>query len=503
MLGLFGKKSDHPMADLKAAQQLLADLPKDDSVKALHELAGWIESVRTDTAIRLDTRFAVLRLLDETARPHELKVLHEYFAADALSPVHEKRLWKELNEYYAALGEAYHGVLAGCHDGEKGAAALKTLRQLIVVRGINAVAGRLKCAAAHYVPVAAGLWSQLSEYYAEAEVQDFLDDPIELYPGSGELAVDHQLAGVLLWWASGTGTLKPQQIHLSERLAAHVCGGLSMGGEPGEDALFVLDLSQSTPPARYNGETAAHPNLRFVGLGSARQRLDALTASLEKGAIPPELDLGGRYPVDVVLDMAKRLSATLLSAPPASRTVRRSVAVNLAMLKGMSEVMAVAAGGNAETGPGRVWVAEDISATGFRCILDVAQGAGIMVGSLVGFRPENVQHWGVGVVRRLRRGEQNKLDVGVEILTNRMAGVALREEGGPQGAPGMLGIWLGTVEPAATDARVLVKPGAVAEGRLLRMRLGSKAYMLMPQGVAEKGDEFDLLRCQAVERSAD
>jgi hypothetical protein len=503
MLGLFGKKSDHPMADLKAAQQLLADLPKEDSVKILHELAGWIESVRTDTDIRLDNRFAVLRLLDETARPHEIKVAHEYFSADAVSPVQERRLWKELSEFYAALGEAYHGVLAGCHDGDKGASALKMLRQLIVVRGINAVAGRLKCAAAHYVPVAPELWSQLSEYYAEAEVQDFLDDDIELYPGGGEVSVGHQLAGVLLWWASGTGTLKPRQMHLSERLAAHVCGSLSMGGEPAEDTLFVLDLSQSTPPARYNGDTAAHPNLRFVGLGGAQEQIEGLIAKLEQGTIPADLDLGGRYDAESVLEMARRLSASLLAAPPARRNVRRSISVNLAVLKGMSEVMAVAGGAAAEPGPGKSWVAEDISATGFRCNLDFAQGAGIMVGSLVGFRPENVQHWGIGVVRRLRRGEQNKLDVGVEILANRMTGVALREEGGAQGAAEMLGIWLGAADPAAPESRVLVKPGAVAEGRLLRMRAGSKSYMLMPQGVAERGDEFDLMRFQAVERSPD
>ncbi len=504
MLGLFGKKSDHPMADLKSAQQLLADLPKDDSVKALHELAGWIDSVRIDTAIRLDNRFAVLRLLDETARPHELKVLHQYFASDALSSVQEKRLWKELSEFYAALGEAYHSVLAGCHDGEKGAAALKALRQLIVARGINAVAGRLKLAAAHYLPVASELWSQLAEYYAEAEVQDFLDDELELYPGlTAPSSVRHQLAGVLLWWASGTGTLKPQQIHLSERLAAHVCSSLTIGGEPGEDTLFQIDLSQAIPPVRYNGETAAHPNLRFLALGEAPLQLEVVITKLEAGAVPAELDLGGRYPADAVLDMARRLAAGWFSAPPSRRNVRHSVAVHLAVLKGLPEIMAVAGGAAPESGPGRNWVAEDISATGFRCNLDVAQGTGIKVGTVVGFRPENVRHWGVGIVRRLRRGEQNKLDAGIEVLANQTTGVSLREEGGAQGGEETPALLLGQPGPAAPDMRVLVKPGAAPAGRLLRMRTGGKAYIMMPQGVAERDDDFDLLRYQMVERSAD
>ncbi len=503
MLGLFGKKSDHPMADLKSAQQLLQEVPKDDSVKALHELAGWIESVRTDAGIRLDNRFAVLRLLDETARPHEIKVLHEYFGADALASLQEKRLWKDLNEFYTSLSEAYHDVLAGCHNGEKGASALKALRPLIVARGVHAVAGRLKCAAAHYVPIAPEIWGHLAEYYAEGEVQDFLDDDIELYPGAAESTVRDQLAGLLLWWGSGTGTLKPQQIHLSERIAAYLCRSLSLGGEPGETTLFLFDLSQSLPPARYNGDITAHPNLRFIGLGDARLELELLIAKLEKGAVPPELDLGGRYGAEPVLDMARRLGEGWLSAPPARRNVRRSIAVNLAVLKGFPEIVAVAGGAAPETSPGKSWVAEDVSATGFRCVLDVAQGAGIKVGSLVGFKPENVQHWGVGIVRRLRRGEQNKLDAGVEIFTNRMAMVGLREEGGQQGATEVAALWLGQADAAAPDTRVLVKPGSVAEGRLLRMRTAGKFYMLMPQGVAEKGDDFDLLRYQMVERSAD
>lgn len=504
MLGLFGKKSDHPMADVKSAQLLLADLPKDDALKALHELAGWIESVRADTDIRLDERFGVLRLLDETARPYETRLRREYFSPENLAAsAREKRLWRELTEFYTALAAAYYSVLVGCHNGEKGAAALKTLRPLIVARGVSAVAEQLKCTAAHYAPVAPEVWTQLADYYADAEVQDFLDDDIELYAGLPGQSIRRQLAGILLWWGSGTGTLKPDQIHLSERLTAAVCGGLSLGAAPADDTLFVFDLSQANPPARYNGDTSAHPNLRFVGLGEGLSQLEGMISRLEKGVLPPELGLGGPYPTEPVLDMARRLASGWQSAPPSRRNIRHSISVNLAILKGMSEVLAVAAGAAvADSGPGKTWVAEDISATGFRCNLDVAQATGIAVGSLVGFRPQNVQHWGIGIVRRLRRGDQNKMDAGIEVLTNRMTGVGVREEGGPEGANDLLAIWLGQTDGAGR-ARLLVKAGSVAEDRLLRMRAGGKRYMLMPHGAVEKGDDFDLLRYQAVEQTAD
>lgn len=502
MLGLFSKKSDHPMADVKAAQQLLEEVPKNDPLKALLEITAWIESVRSDGDIRLDSRFAVLSLLDEAARPHEIRVVREYFASTTHAALHEKRLWTALNDYYTNLAEAYHAVLVGCRDGEKGASSLKVLRPLIAARGINATTGRLKCAAAHYVPVGQEIWEQLAEYYAEAEAQKCLDEAIELYPGaSAEYSVRHQFAGVLLWWASGTGSLKPLQMHLSERLTAHLCRSFGVGAEPGTDSLFSFDLAQPHSPVRYSSDTAAHPNLRFIGQGGVRTQLEPLIEKLEKGLVPGDVNLGGTYDAETVCEVAKRLAANWLSAPPARRNVRRSINVNLHIARGFSGLIDQAhEGGGAGGEGGKIWVAEDISATGFRCVLDATLGAWVKVGSLIGFRPENVNHWGAGIVRRLRRDEQRNLDVGVEILTNRVASVTLNEEKGAVASGDNFALWLGFVGSEEGESRVLVKPGSVAPTRALQMQMVGKQYLLMPEGLVEKGDDYDLMRYRLIER---
>lgn len=502
MLGLFGKKSDHPMGDLKSAQQLLDEIPKNDALKALQEITVWIESVRSDDDIRLDNRFAVLRLLDEAARPHELKVTREYFSTTAHATLHEKRLWSALNDYFTDLSEAYHDVLVGCRDGEKGASALKELRPLIVARGINATMGRLKCAAVHYVPVDPAIWEQLAEYYTEAESQRCLDDEIELYPGlRAEHTVRHQFAGILLWWASGTGSHKPLQIHLSERLTAHLCRSLVMGAEPGADCLLSFDLAQSIPPVRYNGDMAAHPNLRFIGQGGVRIQLEPLIEKLEKGLVPGEVNLGGTYDAETVCEVIKRLAVNWLSAPPTRRSVRRNINVKLNIARGFSGLIDQVVDGNgADAEGGKIWEAEDISATGFRCSLETASGAWVRVGSLIGFRPENVNHWGVGMVRRLRRDEQNKLDVGVEILTNRVEAVSLCEEGGFLGIDDHPGLWMIRAGADDGEARVLVKPSTFADDRTVQMHTANKRYLLMPHRPVEKGDDYDLMRYRLIER---
>jgi hypothetical protein len=500
MFGLFGRKSGHPMADLESARQLLEEVPKNDALKALMEITAWIESVRSDEHIRLDTYFAVLRLLDETARPSEIKVLREYFTNGVNSPVLEKRQWNALNEYYAGLGEAYNGVLLGCHNGEKGSSALKDLRPLIVARGINATVGRLKCAAVHYAPVEARIWEHLGAYYAEAETQKCLDEAIELYPGASvKSSVRHQCAGVLLWWVSGTGSFKPLQIHLAERLTAHLSSSLTMGPEPGEDALYSFDLTQSRSPARYNIDTVAHPNLRFIGHGAVRVQLDPLLDKLEKDMVPGEVNLGGTYGADAVKEVVKRLFVGWLTEPPSRRHVRRTLDVNLSVVKGYAGLIDVANLAEGQAGDSVVWVAEDVSATGFRCMLDTAQGAGLKIGSLIGFRPENVANWGAGIVRRLRRDEENKVDVGIEILSNRAVRVKLGEESGPVASFDSFALWLWTPGSETGEARVLLKPGSVDESRELHMHMGGKRYTLAPQGLVEKTDDYDMVKYRVTE----
>ena len=500
MFGLFGGRSGHPMADLESARELLEEVPKNDALKALIEITAWVDSVRGDGRMRLDTRFDVLCLLDETARPHEIKVLRDYFTNGVNSPVLEKRQWNALNEYYANLGEAYHGLLIGCHNGEKGASALRDLRQKIVARGLNAAAGRLKCAAVHYAPVDPAIWQQLGEYYAEAETQKSLDETIELYPGASEKhSVRHQFAGVLIWWASGTGSFKPLQIHLAERLAAHLCGSLTMGPEPGEDVLYTFDLTQPKPPARYDGSAEAHPNLRFVGHGEVRIQLDPLLEKLDDDMVPGEINLGGTYGADVVGEVVRRMTAGWLAEPPSRRHARRSLDVNLNVVKGYSGLIDVANLADGQDGDSMVWVAQDVSATGFRCTLDAAQGAGLKIGSLVGFRPENVLNWGAGIVRRLRRDEEGNLDVGVEILANRTARVKLGEESGPVASVDSFALWLGVAGTEAGEARLLLKPGSLDESKTLRMQMGGKPYVLAPWAVLEKTDDYDMVKYRVTE----
>ncbi|MBI5437063.1 MAG: hypothetical protein HY937_08170 [Nitrosomonadales bacterium] len=498
MLGLFGKKSDHPMADLKSAQALLEDLPKSDALKTLQELTTWVESVREQAEFRLDHQLAVLRLLDETARPFERKLMREYFAANTLSTFQENRLWMALNEFFGQVAQAYFNVLTRYRNGDKGGSAIKPVLPLVAARGICAVAGRLKCAAARYALADPAIWGYLAEFYAHAETQQYLDEQVSLYAGlSASTTVRCEFAGVLVWYASCAGTLSRIHTHLAERLAAHLCKNFTVSAQYGPDSLFGFDLLQHAPPMRVKAENTLQPSLRFLGMNNIQPHVEALLKTLEKNIVPEAINLGGTYEADAVREVVRHLSVCWAPPPPVRRNVRHNIKVNLNVANGFSKVMEQTdIGLNFGDGSSMTWEVEDISTGGFRCVLPASRVDGIAIGLLVGIKPENIDHWGVGIVRRLRRDQQNNLHVGVEILANQMTAVGLREHSAGEEQPAL---WLNSPGDDSGEARLLMSPDTFSSSRSLHVRLAGKNYLLMPLELVGKGADYDLARYRRIE----
>lgn len=499
MLGLFGKKTDHPLADPKSAQQLLDALPKNDALKTLQEITEWIESLRADENFRLDDRFAALRLLDETARPHERKLTRDLYSASALSAFQQNRLLMVLDEFTTQLSRAYGEVLAACRDGNKGAVALKPQQPLIAARAIHAAMGRLKCATARYAQVEPDVWSLLAACYAGAESGQYLDEPVALYPGATS-TVACEFASVLLWWASGTGTLKPQQAHLAERLTSHLCHSYTVQAQPVAGSAFSFDLSRAEPPLRYTGEAAVSGSMRFIVLGQVQAQLDSLIRTLDKGIVPDDINLGGSYDVEILQDVAKRLLVFWSSSPPKRRAPRRRISVNLHVASGFSGVIEqTGVGLNFGKPATDNWEVDDMSSNGFRCVLPAAQGDKVQIGLLIGIRPEKIEQWGAGIVRRLVRNGDSQLHVGVEMLSTRVEGVLLHDSG-LAGAEEEPALWLTGNGYDEGEAWLMMQVDSFLLNRSLQMQAEEKRFLLMPLALVERGEDFDFARYRKIEQ---
>lgn len=502
VLRLFGKKLDHPLAELKSAQALLDDIPKLDSIKALQELTDWVETISEQADnFKLDHHWAVLRLFDQAAQGHVRKLLHDYFVLQTLSQFQENRLWTLLDAYYTQSDRAHFDVLQRYRDNAKGASAIKPDLPMLCTRGIGAIGGLLKMAVARYAMVEPALWRRLAAYYELAESQGFSSESVTVYPGCN-LSTCEAFAVLMLWYGCSAGNLNPVQAHVAERLFAALGKGVKVFNAYHGSALFVFDMAQPTPPMRAMAEGTIHPALRYIVADDLRQMLGNMIKTLDKGILPDGLNLyGAKFETELVKGIATRLMQSLTLPLPTRRSPRRKIKVNLKVVKGFLKMLEHSdVGLNFGVEESETWEIEDISATGFRSVVRSSRVDGIKIGALLGSKPEGVNHWGAGVVRRLRRERDGTLHIGVEVLSPRVVGVPLQDRAvrGPEG--GQLGLYLNRPTDTSGEAWLLMKQDTFSPQRSLNMELDDKTYLLLPLALVERGDDYDLARYRMMEQ---
>ena len=505
MLGIFSKKSDHPLADIKSAQKVLEDVPKNDPLNTVQELTSWIESIlELADDFRLDHEFAVLRMFDEAAQPHVRKLLRDYFAMQPASKFQENRLWTVLNGFYTQSELVYYDVLSRYLNNGRGAAGIKPDLALLAARGIAALTGRLKMAAARYALVEPVLWKHLSEFYGHAEANGYQNDAAALYPGmTGSTSPRQEFAALLVWYGVSAGVQNPLQEHITERLISYANKGLRVDGQYNANALFVFDLAQPTPPMRVASDATLHPALRFFSAYEELKQLVSLAKTLEKGIVPDDVNFNGaKYDVELVREILRKLTDNLTQPLPTRRNPRRKINVNLKVANGFFKMLEQADVGlnffNTDTA--EIWDVEDISTTGFRSVLPSTQVDGIKIGSLIGSKPENVPNWGAGIVRRLSRDEKNNLHVGVEVLSTQIVGISLTDRAQADDADIQIALYLNRPADTSGEAWLLMRPDTFSPNRSLNMELGGKGYLLLPLALVESGDDYDLARYRRMEQ---
>ncbi|MBI3480166.1 MAG: hypothetical protein HY016_07415 [Nitrosomonadales bacterium] len=501
---IFGKKSDHPLADVKSAQEVLDHLPKNDAYKSLLELTEWIESVAELTDLKLDQRFAVLRLLDEAAQPYARKLAREYFTPFEINKFQENRLWLALSNFSRHTALAYYVIFHRYCDSDKGSNALKAQLPLLTTRTVHTLMWQLKYICARYGQVDNTIWANLIRVYRHAEQHQYLNTPVTLYPGMTiSTSVNCEIGHLLLWYDIGLNSLNPLQMHLTERLIAQHSSTINIHPEISEQSRLYFDLNRPAEPARINLGITVHPAMRFIGTPTMQARLEELMRVLNKNNVPDYLALGGNYDAEVVRKATQHLLNYLIS-PPTRRKARRETTVSLNILNGFDKLFAHS---NPSIEPAKDepirWITEDISMSGFSSILPKGND-NIGISTLLGVQPEGAQHWGVAVVRRLLTVDDHQLRAGVEILANRVAGVLVSLVGGKRDVS-FPALWLYPQhdETHPSQQLLLMQADRFMPTQSLKTEINGKNYLLIPIGLQGQGIDYDLAKFKLIEQDVE
>jgi len=495
MISLFGsKKPDHPMADLKEAKKLLAELPGGDAFKCADELAHWLESVAAAEGFKPEYRAQLIQLLDETAQGHVRKLTRDYLVSPRLAKHQEVRLWTALHDYWRRAASAYVGCVDLYAAGAKGADALKGSMPLLLARALRALAAQLKWMYVRYGPVDPSVWAVIAKVYVFAEQRKFAQSAVTVYPGiPGESTPEQEFLKVVMLSASSPDSLLPLEVELCERLIAHFCAAFSLRPEPQPDSAYWIDLAASQGPLRLARPPQPATTLRFFSAGKALEDLEQLARTVKAaGSVPAQVNLGGSYPAETVLDVLKHLALYWSPKPPERRHQRHRVKSRLNVTHGYDGVLAALGGApdNDDSGA-ETWIVENVSAGGFGAGIPEVKGDWMKIGCLLGLQPEGGDNWVLGVVRRLQREIPLKASVGIQTIAKSARPVQLSVSGA---AGGEAGILVSDGGDAPGEARVLLRSGVFVPGQNMEYQNGEAACLLMPQGVIETGDDYEVVK---------
>ncbi|HET6720696.1 MAG TPA: hypothetical protein VFH22_13665 [Rhodocyclaceae bacterium] len=511
MLSLFIRDRDHshPLADPKELKRTLAELPPRDDAKSLDELAGWLESVSNAEGLMPAQTFDIVRQLDDAAQSFLRRLTHAYLAPSARSPKEEQRLWQRCYGYCEFAATAYQHVIDAFQAASadkaraKQAEALRPQLPLLLSRQAAAMIACTKWRRFHHEPPLAGVWAKMGSNFLLAETRKVDGEAVTLYPLSQIVTTPRrEYVKAVALEASSLDSLLPVQIEVAEKLVAHFAPLFALTRENRPDNLYWVDALLDQAPQRLAKLPVDTPGVRLLGFGEVPASLAALTRVVERGELPPELNLGAQYTPKLLLSVLQHLGLYWAAKPPLRKHQRHAVTSVLKVEHGFGACFDRMSGvdGPADSeeldfcAPCDAWHVGDVSMGGFGAIVPGAKKDWLRVGALIVLQPEGSGNWMVGVVRRFRRGADNVSSVGIQTLARQATCIELAVEGAAT-RNGMRERAMLIDPPDATDGVRLVLPAATFDLReSYTTAIDGRRVLLSPIELLESGSDYQIGR---------
>lgn len=503
-----GDRIDHPMADIKQAREIIADLPTIDSSKALEDVIYWLDSLNRTEGFKLERRFETVDLLDAAAKPHQRKLSKDYLSTERQQKFREHKLWNGVYGLWKHLGDAYLKCVAQYESGTTTAITSRKILPVIAARGLRALTLQLKWTLLRYGLAEPRIWSEISRLYQLAEAGGFADAAIAVYPGAhGQSSVRREFLNAMMISASSTDGLTPVQQEIAERAVAHFSGLFQLEKKPSAACNYYFDLGVAKPPARMLKGAAPGATLRYFGAGEALPRLMQLAADIrETGGIPKDVHLGGTYQNELILGVLSHLVQYWSENPPARSTERRKMATRITIVPGFTEILNTLDPTHSdkldfsEDQSAESWIVENVSDGGYGAIIPAAKSDWVKVGGLIGVQSETSIYWGIGVVRRVASDEYQQRRVGIQLLSKTAIPVRILHAGNSERSPEPA-ILLSTSPDNQGEVGVVLRAGIYNSRDSLDMTVNGKPYLLMPASMVEGGEDFDWAKFKVMRRA--
>lgn len=505
--GRFGRA----VADLKRAREAIAALPSGNSLRALEEMTGWLNSIGEAQDLQPDSRFEAVDLIDRSAKNHQFKLAPEYLEAPRLQKFYESRLWNTSFGFWKALGQGYLQCVEQCRRTDPVPAAQGVDLSVIIGRATRTLTLQIKWILLRYGLIEARIWRDLGHAYQLAESQGLATRRAQIYPGKhGESTIQEEFLKALMLMTSAPDGLAPVSVHIAERAVAHFARLFLLQQSPAGCG-FSFDLALDQPPARVTTHARTAPTVRFFGAGPAAEALRALSHAVhEKDGIPADVNLGGQFDKRTVAPVLKHLELYWGTKVPKRSAQRRDIATRVTVVPGYTETLAWMQAVADETSlefsdpkSAESWIVFNASDGGYGTVVPKTKGDWLHVGGLVGLRAETSNVCSIGIVRRMTRDKYDQCRVGIQVLDPAALPVALSRGTAPlvDGArPAEAAMLLSGSPGRQGEMALVVRGGTFSEVRSLHVVLADDIYAIEPVELIEPGEDFEWVRYRVTEK---
>ena len=532
-LDKLGGKPDHPMHSIAAAKTLLADLPEDPG-RALEEVASWLETLTGTEGFRLADRIGIVKLLDETGQPLELRHVQLYLKSSTLKEYERMHAWQVTLEFWERLTGAYRLCLAGFGQDEAAAAELADELPLLIVRCLRTLTNVTRVLHLRYLPVREELWRVLFEVYRLSEAAGCDHRRLAAYTREALRTTPRQeLLCAMMLDAALPESMLPLQIDLMARAAARFAEAFLFRPKPETGCNWHVDLARPHHPLHVSANLGVQTTMRFFGAGNALAMIDEVINSLTANPDAKIKLLGDDYSSEDKLLVLKHLALFWSDHPPRRREPRHKSNAEIQVALGFKHVASlvphvessgmaeIVRGGmdvklkenlglrlaaDQEQVPTERWLEQDITRWGLGAGIPHGSESRVRVGTLCGLKCSS-QQWWVGVVRRFYRDSESHAHAGIEILAKKPVLVWLRGVG-PEGA--VAENWVASSESmdyeylnvillndsamATQRHELLLTHGEFHTGNIYEVMVGDTAHYLKFEELLGEGEDFHHLR---------
>jgi hypothetical protein len=224
-----------------------------------------------------------------------------------------------------------------------------------------------------------------------------------------------------------------------------------------------------------------------------------------RDSAPVELELGGQFAAQTVIDVLEHLERYWALTPPTRACERKPVLMRIDVVHDFRSILSRVSRDSQDldfSSSMETWTVENESEGGFGAVVTEGTSEWLEIGSLLGIRLEEGASWGVGVVRRLSCPPNGRMLVGIQTLSKGAVRVDVSDTS--DDAPNDALLLLSDSEDSAQtpELALMLPTGTFDAAKKFVVHTFGRTYPVLPEQVFEKGAGYECARFRLYEAEA-